>query len=1201
MTKFTAIFFFLGLIQVMAVDSYAQMTRISLSMQNEALEKVLSKIEDESEFFFLYNKDLIDVEQKVSVDVQNQMIKDILNELLEGKDIAFSVYDRQIVLSNTEVINEMTGQQKSITGKVSDENGEPLPGVTVLIKGTTNGTLTNFDGEYTILNLPESATLQFSFVGMKSQEVNVGSQTIINITMLADAVGIDEVVVTAMGIKRQKREIGYSTQKVTGKDAVLASAPNIVSSLSGKVAGLSVAAADGVDGNSSYLTIRGNNNITGNNQPLFVIDGVPVTNDFYATGGQNTGMNRDGRDWGNPMNNINPYDVESIDVLKGPAAAALYGARGGNGAIIITTKKGRSTKGIGLSYSFNHRIVQPYLYRDAQDIYGGGTPIAGNDIMDAELKKNGDGVYVLPDKYSGTTLSGNGPISDFNWYPFSMSWGPKMNGQEVLWWDGEMRKFSPQTDNQELYLRNGSNKEHNISFSGAGDLGSVRVSITNVKNDAITYNSGFEQTTINLGSKINVSKKVHAEVSASYMDYSRLNAPVLGQDNNSIGKALLYNYSREYQGVDKQIYENPDGTKNTTTDKAGWPWSYGYFNSYWWNTYHNNQYLDRRRFLGSMSLNYEVTDWFNLTARAGVDNFDDDWTLKNDPTKANGIDGGKYQRQLKQDALKTFDVLAVVNRDNILDGLNAQLTMGGSYWHREKYAMKGYNNSKWSFPNGNSFTNNTDIEKTRIDEQFYEKEINSLYGILNLSYNDYLFLEVTGRNDISSTLPEGENSYFYPSANLSFIATEAMDLTSIKWMNFAKARVAFAQTASDAEPYQVDPTFKADGSFAGMKTYILPDEVPPIGLKPQRANSYEGGLIFGFFDNRINFDFTYYYIKSFDQILSAPLPQSSGANKYKFNTGELENRGIEIVLNANIIRKKDFQWNVDLNFSKNRNKVLELDEDADVIKLSEIPGYGSFAPFIKAKAGDQYGTIYGYGIEKTENGEKIVSDDGTHYITTDEMVPLGNATPKFMASMFNTFKYKNISLSFNIDSKIGGDVFAGSYATALFTGQSPETLYERQGNGLPLVGSDGVTYNNGVILDGVVWNGSGYSENETVVHAWYKYLNKGSAWGDHGNIIYKGEKTKQNPVHESCVIDNSWVKMRQVTLTYDLPRALVEKTKVFQSLNFSVVGRDLFYLFRNMPDDINPEGMANAGNGYGLEWGALPATRSISFGVNATF
>ncbi len=1199
-TKLSVLFLIISLTTF--ANSYSQSATLNLYMRNATIEDVINNIEEQSEFRFLYNKNVVNVEKKVSISAKEEPLTDILEAIFEDTDISYIISEKQIILNKKEnpAVMQNPMQSKVVTGTVLDEQGFPVIGANVIEKGTTNGIVTDIDGKFS-LKVEDNAVLQISYIGYADQEVQVAGKTTFSISLREDTQLLDEVVVTSLGIKRQVKEIGYSTQKISGDDAVLASAPDVISSLNGKVAGLTVAATDGVDGNSSYLTIRGNNNITGNNQPLFVIDGVPVTNDFYATGGKGTGINEDGRDWGNPMNNINPYDIESMNVMKGPAAAALYGARGGNGAIIITTKKGRASKGIGISYSYRHKIIDPYLFRDVQNTFGGGAPVVGNDIIGAELPKNDDGQYTLTNKFAGLTLTGHNPWVNFGWYPTSISWGPKMEGQDVVWWDGEVRPFSPQPNNQELFVRPGSNNEHNIAFSGAGDLGSVRVSITNVSNEAITYNSGFNQTTINIGSRLNVSDKVNADISVSYMDYKRKNAPVLGQDDNSVGKTLLYVYAREYKGLDKQIYENPDGTRNTITDKLGAnSYAYNYFTSYWWKTYHNNQYLDRRRLLGSMSLNYEATNWLNLTARAGLDTYDDDWTLKNDPTKIDGIEGGKYERELKQDVLKTFDILAVIHKDNLINNLNARLTFGGSYWYRQKYALKGSNGSKWSFPDGFSFVNVSDTEKNELNEYFYKKQINSAYGILNLSYRDYLFLELTGRNDISSTLPTSNNSYFYPSANLSFIFTEAFDL-SRDWLNFGKARLAFAQTASDADPFQVDPTFLADKSIGGIKYYRLPDEVPPLGLKPQKANSYEGGVILGLFNNKINFDFTYYYIKSFNQILSAPLPVSSGATKYMFNTGELENKGIEVVINAEVLRRRDFSWNVDLNFAKNSNKVLELDENADVIKLSEIGGYGAYAPFVKAQAGEQYGTIYGYAIERTSDGRKIVSDDGRHYITTDEMVPLGNATPDFTVSMLNTVRYKNFTFGVNVDAKVGGDVFAGTYATSLITGQAPETLHERLGNGLPLVGSDGKTYNNGVILEGVRWDGSGYKENDVVVHAWYKYINKGSAWGDHGGVPYKGEDTAQRPVHETCVIDNSWVKLRNVSLTYSIPANIVNKTKVFQSINLSFVGRDLFYIYKNMPDNINPEGLANAGNGYGLEWGALPATRSFTFGINASF
>jgi iron complex outermembrane receptor protein len=543
-----------------------------------------------------------------------------------------------------------------------------------------------------------------------------------------------------------------------------------------------------------------------------------------------------------------------------------------------------------------------------------------------------------------------------------------------------------------------------------------------------------------------------------------------------------------------------------------------------------------------------------------------------------------------------MDFLASVYKDDLLPDFNARFSFGGNSWSQSNYGMQGDRRSQpVAYPDQFSFANISDTRQLGLTESFYDKKINSLYGFLNLSYKDYLFLELTGRNDWSSTLPVETNSYFYPSANVSFVATEAFDLDSLDWLSFAKLRVAFASTAVDTSPYRTASVF-GTGSFAGNLTVSLPGEVPPVGLKPQISDSYEIGTTLGFMDNRLNLDLTYYYSNSYNQILSSPIPNSSGSGKYVFNTGELENYGFEVQLNANVINKSDLSWDILLNYSNNKNYVVALDDTAEFLELANQ--WGVYGPSVKVKPGEQYGAIYGYDYERNTNGEKLVSDDGHHYLTTSEKVILGNATPDFIFGLNNTLRYKNFSLGVNIDGKVGGDVFAGSYAAGMYLGHSPNTVKERNGGGLPYNASDGVTYNTGVILEGVHADGT---TNTTVVNPIWKYMgNFGSAWGDRTALV-NGVMQKEYFLHTETVLDNSWVKLRQVSLSYSLPQELLKKTNIFQRLSLSVVGRDLLYLYQNMPDNINPEGLVNVGNGQGVEWGSMPGFSSFTIGIQASF
>ena len=1189
---------------------------IMIGFERAHLIEVFEKLESNTEFKFSYfENDLPD--KKIDLNHASRSMKQTLIAIARQAGIKFkrinNIITVDIMLEKTKKSprQKLVVEEITISGKVTSEDGESLPGVNVLVKGTAVGTITDVNGYYKIDVRDDATVLVFSYVGYHSMEIAIQGRTVIDMQMIPDVARLSEIIVTALGISRPKDELGYATQRVKGEDLTLVTAPNIVTSLSGKVAGVNIANGDGVDGGSTRITIRGNNSIKGNNQPLFVVDGVPIANDFpesnnFSFAGGSGANATGGKDWGSTINNINSYDIESMDVLKGPAAAALYGARGSNGVIIITTKKGRKTSGLGVEYSVNHRITNVARFKEFQNVYGAGGPVMSNEI-EPVLYQNADGQYVMPQMWSGPDamfsgsdgLGGRASWDDFSWYPSSVSWGPEMKGQDVLWWDGTMRKWSPQPDNQKAGYETGRNTEHNLSFSGGGDFGSVRVSLTDLNNDGVTPNTNYKQNTINLGSRLNISDKIKSDISVSYMNYKRKNSPTLGDQGNSFTKQLLYSVQRQYKGLDNEIYENEDGSINTDLNKIP-----GYsFNAYRaWDVWHLNQYLDRQRILGSLSLTYEVAEWLSFLGRVGVDRIFEEFTTKQDPTSPDGLtyaprSNKPYAKNMGRDGILNADFMAMIKKDDIVEGLGLNLTLGATTWQRSKYEIRGAtirtDRNPRAFPDQFSFYNVQDRTENTLDEEFYEKEINSVYGLLNLNYKDYLFMEITGRNDWSSTLPSNNNSYFYPSANLSFVASQLIDFSSTP-ISYLKGRLAFASTANDTDPYQVTPVYQV-GSYGGASKFTLPDVVPAINLKPQLSSSYEAGIMLGMFEDKINLDFTYYYIRSYDQILQSPLPISSGAGQYVFNTGELTNKGVELMIRSRVVDQSFFDWDLSLNLARNKNSVVSLDENTKHLVLAGL--WGPYGPEVRVKPGDQYGTIYGYDYERDANGNRMVSDDGHHYVTTEERVPLGNATPDLLAGLINNFKYKNLSLMINIDASIGGDVFAGSYATALQAGLSPETLVERQGGGLPYTDSDGKTRNVGVILDGYKADGT---KNTEVVHYIWKYMgNKGSAWGDR-SILLNGEYVRSKFLHTEGVFDNSWVKLREIALSYQVPKKILNRIGV-QNMRLTAAGRNLFYIFQNMPDNINPEGMVNVGNGMGVEMFSMPGMRSFSFGAQIGF
>ncbi|MEI6575945.1 MAG: SusC/RagA family TonB-linked outer membrane protein [Bacteroidota bacterium] len=1086
-------------------------------------------------------------------------------------------------------------QQINVSGKViSGSDQQTIPGATVQVLHKPIGTVTDIDGNYSLKGVGSKDSLIFSSIGFVKQIVAIGGKTVINITLQVTSTELKEVVVTALGISRQKRELGFATAKLSGDLVTRSSSASVITAMTGRVANVTVSSGDGVEGGSTRVVIRGNNNLTTNNQPLIVIDGIPVEN--------NPGMTNIGRgvDWGNAINNVNSFDIESYNILKGGSASALYGSRGANGVILITTKRGQQQKGIGVTYNFSEKIIHPYRYREVQNKYGGGGPIALTPPK-FPTSANGDtlkypGIYgseSFPINQQGQTSNS---AAEFGYYGSSVSWGPKMNGEMVKWWDGVMRPWSPQPDNLSIPYHDGFTTTHNIAASGGGPNGTMRVSITNQDQKPIIDNSNSNQTTVNVAGNLKASQKVRVDMSISYINYKRLNSPMVGEDGNSINKGLLYSWPRSYQGEDKANYANADGAQNKMEN---YPYKY-VSQTIWWNYYNNNTTLTRDKYIGSISLIYDVTPWLNAVFRTGKDFTLSQFETKNKPIDVLGLKDGYYGNALNREVSNNSDFLITATKDKFFKSdINVKFSIGGNAWSLNQYAVSGHSGT-WYYPNMYSMVNFTEptykdslglliLDHTgnspsnlATGSSLIRKKINSAYSFLNLGYKNYLFADITGRNDWSSTLPQGKNSYFYPSLTLSFIASEALKLQEkLPWMNFLKLRASFAQTATDADPYQTEFYYKS-GFFGGQQSTVFPDTIPPYKLIPQRVNTYETGLNIAILDNRIDFDITYYYARSFDQILNLPAPISSGSNSILINDGVLTNKGIEIVLTAVPVQTKNFIFKTGITFGRNRNKIVSLGAYGDKLKLADI--WGLNGPAMYVKAGEQYGTIYGYDYVYDSKGRRIVNDEGTKYEVTTDRVPVGNAAADFVAGWTTDFSYKNFRLTTLVDCKWGGDIYCGSYVIGLQTGQSPETLLERDGGGLPYTDPAGNTSNIGVVLPGVHADGT---PNTTVVHYYYKYMPNAGGWGHF--LTTPG------------IVENTWVKLREVSLSYTLPAELLKKQKIFQSLSLSLTGRDLFYLYTTLPDKINPEGILGSGNAQGFEWASYPGTRSVIFGINASF
>ncbi|MHA4812163.1 SusC/RagA family TonB-linked outer membrane protein, partial [Flavitalea flava] len=1044
----------------------------------------------------------------------------------------------------------------------------------------------------------------------------------------------------ALGIKRESRSIGYSAQKVTGADITQASPPDLATGLMGKSAGLNITASNGVQGNSQRIVIRGNNSILGSNQPLLVIDGIQVQND--PVGGQQSSLSTptngangpssdlvSPKDWGSYMNFLNGDDVQDVTVLKGATAAALYGARGSNGVILITTKKGGKRPGLGLDYNVSSLFTNPYRYQDVQNSYGYG---GANALWsaDAPFPKTAGGDLRYPGNYPwdgtpvGKEFEGAGAIPGgystwdvFSWYGPGASWGHKLDGTEITWWDGVKRKWDPQPDNRKAFFRTGNTTTHNLSFNSGGDFGSVRVGFTRQDNTAILKNSNYNQNNINLGSSLNLSKKLKAEVSVSYTNYNRLNVPDVANDYGWTN-FMIYSMSRDYKPLEFNSYKNADGSKNDFSQTGAfgfYPYQNNYNNSLFWHLKEQNQRLTRNQLLGSVKLSADITPWLNITGRSSINYANTGIESKYSPIDAAGVKG-QYGIENINNSDVNLELFTTLHKEKLFGSkFNGSLLVGNSALKSRMYDNNAWNSGEpnatygkastdpWTIPFRYFLSNTTNPTGIPAPVEVWNNyNLNSMFGILDLSYDNYLFLQVTGRNDWSSTLPIKTASYFFPSASLSYVFTENIKaFRDINWLSYGKLKVSAAKSANGAPPYASTYTYQSTvisnplnanppSSFGGQPVRAYLDKLPPAEfLVPQRNTSYELGLEAGLWNNRVNVEFTYYQTKATSQILNSNLPWSSGAGGVTFNTGELSNKGIEFIVRATAIQTRSFRWDVTLNGAHNQNKVISLAKGIDQFPLQDLWGTNGVQMYVKA--GQNYGTIYGYDYTYL-NGKKVVKrvlDQsnpntvvGTQYVTTADPVPIGNATPKLTGGLGNTFRYKNFSLYFLTDFKLGGQIFSADYSAAMGEGLAPETLKERNGGGLPFTYADNSKGNHGVILDGVFSDGK---PNTDVVHYMWKYAGQYEAWS---NV---------NMPRSNSIFTNSWVKLRELTFTYSIPDKIIKKTRVLQGLDISLIGRNLFYFYSSLPDHLNPEAINGIGNGQGVQWSEFPGTRDLGFSL----
>ena len=1019
-------------------------------------------------------------------------------------------------------------QDRQVKGKVTDETTNAgLPGVAVKVKGTTKGTTTDSDGNYKI-NVAEKGILIFSSVGFGTKEMPVGSGTEINVGLAESTNNIDEVVVTALGISRDKKALGYSVQKIEGKDLTVARETNVVNSLAGRIAGVVINRTSGGPGSSSRVVIRGERSLLGNSQPLYVVDGVPINN---AQPGQTGEFG--GSDAGDGIGNLNPDDIESMDVLKGGAAAALYGSLGQNGVIMITTKKGTANKGLGVTYGLNFTSDSPLTNRAYQSQYAQGNIV------------NTNGVF------------------SFNYIPNAeTTWGPLMTGQTVKDWAGRDYALSNQ-DHAKAFFQNANAITHSLSVSGGNAQSQVYFSATNLNNNGLVPNNNLNRTSMTLRLTHKLSEKLSMDAKMNYIYQNIVNRPAGGEDAGNVFSNIL-RMPINIPTSTLQDYEIITGGRPT-------PNFFGstlLMNSYFLANRIRPEEI-RNRFIGLLSTKYQFTSDLFLQLRAGLDTYFDNNERKvfagTPAFLSNNTTNGDYRTDIRRVSILNADFLLAYKK-NVTKDFSLGLTAGGNI---RKDVISSSIQAAGGLDIANLFTVTNGLNRT--NSQNYEpKEVQSLYGTGQLGYKEMLYLDLTARNDWSSTLPADALSYFYPSVTVSGILSNMFQMPEA--ISFAKLRGAWVEVGNDTDPFRTAQYLVVANGVGG--TILTNNTTLTIGqnLKSERTRNIELGADIRFLKNKVGLDFTYYKSNSFNQLGRLPLSPTSGFNDKFVNFGNIQNEGIELVINADVLKTKDFSWKTLVNYARNRNTVIELDPEGKIQNFSL--GNNRIAS-ISAKNGDRIGELFVRGFLRDDKGNVLVNSANGLPVINPTQIYVGNANPDFTMGWVNNFTYKGVRLEVLIDGRFGGKVVSHTEARLSELGLAERTLEGRE-NGY-------VTKGVKALQEGGVWKSTGV-DNDIKISAQSYWQTIGARGG---------------PVGEAFTYDADNIRLRQLTLSYSLPKTLLSKTP-FKSVSASVFGRNLLFISKSAPFD--PEIALNTGlNGQGIDFYSLPTTRQMGFSLNVGF
>ena len=1094
-------------------------------------------------------------------------------------------------------------QQETCTGIVKDATGETVIGASVIVKGTTNGTITGIDGDFTLQNVKKGDIIQISFVGYQTMEVTFNGQPI-NVTLKDDAQTLDEVVVTALGMKRATKALGYAVTEMKGED-LNTNVVNPVSALQGKVAGVDISTGDGGLFGSSKILIRGASTLGNNNQPIYVVDGVILDNSVKVG---DADWSTSDTDWGNELKNLNPDDFESVSVLKGAAATALYGSRGLNGAVVITTKSGKGKKGLGINFSQTFGIDHVYGGPSFQNVRGDGYMSGYSNYKSSGNMQDTNSFYLNADGKESVAWGGG------------LSWGPKFDGRPIEFYDYTTVPYSPYENNFTDAYDNGFNTNTNVSVQGSNDTSSFYTSLSYKYADGNTPNNSFERISFLAKASHKISKDVELEAGISFANSN----PRQGGETNFGEKFIDGIFGRMYDTrYWRTRYKGSHGglASNAYNDEYG----NAPGKDTWWAVYENEYSQKETSVRPSLRLTADLNSWLKFTAEGNYNYYYKRYEAK-ELGKGYANEGGMYR--LGQYTKEQTNLNANFSWNKAFNDFNISGFVRGEYYHNHQQEMEEQTDGGLIVPGqffiGNS--KNAIITKGLISGT---KSILSVAGQFAVSWKDQVFVDVTGRNDWSSSLvyadQHGNYSYFYPSVSGSWLIHETFRGKMPEWISFAKLRASWAQVGNDTDAYTINTAYNLYGidNTVGLQ---VPDTYYSNNLKPERKNSWEVGVDLRFLRNRIGIDATYYKENTKNQIMKISVPSESGLSYQLINAGNIQNQGVEIALNTTPIETKDWTWDLNFTYTKNTSKIVELHPNvANYITLVGDAAYGNYRIASVAEVGGEYGLLKSDATPKYDEktGLPILelasynSRHSVYYSRSGEVKTVGSIQPDFLGSINTSLRYKNWTLRASMDMRFGGMVaiYGSHYGTANGYLESSLNGTDAEHGGITYTSIwDGLTYDDGIIPNAIMPGGQTISVptsvdpsgsytiaegGELYADLWKKGIvdpQHASSWNYWNNSWGRAAVWKNNDwFHEL-----NYIALREVSLSYRMPNNIAKKIGA-SSINLTVAGRNLGYLLNSLPNNFNPESMRGTQAGQFMIRSVSPYTASYTFTINASF